>query len=346
MSWVNDLASVLGIPAGAATLAVAMYAACAAAEKAARPEALKDIGQILKDPPWSRSVRQSAIIERIFVWTFGERHLSWRCVKRSAVATMIFLTSLTMIYCAVWKADLEPFGSLKDALGWTHSPTTPESMPAVGGILLRMFLGIALMACVPDFLAVGKTRVLVKCARNRARFWVVYLLVVADIALSVLISFICASAIFILAYKAWKTFPGEASGQLFQSVTDAAIGGDDALDLVGAAFADVAGDQYPINEDTPNLGFLVFHTMFAPLFDTSRTTITFLPIFLSSTLLTSTWTILILLSTAVVKLVAPIQRFATWFFDVEAHPVQAIGIVSGALVMIASLVWTVMRAVI
>src|ERR1700723_2711007 len=93
MSWVNDLASAAGIPAGAATLAVAMYAACAAAEKAARPEALKDIGQILKDPPWSRSVRQSAIIERIFVWTFGERHLSWRCVKRSAVATMIFLTS-------------------------------------------------------------------------------------------------------------------------------------------------------------------------------------------------------------------------------------------------------------
>src|SRR5579872_362589 len=35
MSWVNDLASGLGIPAGAATVAVAMYAACAAAEKAA-----------------------------------------------------------------------------------------------------------------------------------------------------------------------------------------------------------------------------------------------------------------------------------------------------------------------
>jgi hypothetical protein len=31
MSWVNDMASSLGIPAGAATLAVAMYAACAAA---------------------------------------------------------------------------------------------------------------------------------------------------------------------------------------------------------------------------------------------------------------------------------------------------------------------------
>lgn len=43
MAWVNDLASPAGIPAGAATVAVAMYAACTAAEKAARPEALQDI---------------------------------------------------------------------------------------------------------------------------------------------------------------------------------------------------------------------------------------------------------------------------------------------------------------
>jgi hypothetical protein len=49
MSWVGDLASGRGAPAGAATLAVAMYLGCVAAEKAARPEALKDIGRILKD---------------------------------------------------------------------------------------------------------------------------------------------------------------------------------------------------------------------------------------------------------------------------------------------------------
>jgi hypothetical protein len=57
MSWVNDLAAGLRIPAGAATLAVAMYAACVAAEKVARPEALKDIGRILKNTSWERSAR-------------------------------------------------------------------------------------------------------------------------------------------------------------------------------------------------------------------------------------------------------------------------------------------------
>jgi len=52
MSWVNDLASTLGISGAAATLAVAIYGACAAAEKAARPEALRDIGRVLKDAHW------------------------------------------------------------------------------------------------------------------------------------------------------------------------------------------------------------------------------------------------------------------------------------------------------
>jgi len=47
MSWVNDLTTGLSIPAGAATLAVAMNAACSSAEKASRPEALAEIGGML-----------------------------------------------------------------------------------------------------------------------------------------------------------------------------------------------------------------------------------------------------------------------------------------------------------
>jgi hypothetical protein len=47
MPWFNDLTSALGIPASGATLAAAVYAACVAAENAARPQALEDIGRIL-----------------------------------------------------------------------------------------------------------------------------------------------------------------------------------------------------------------------------------------------------------------------------------------------------------
>jgi hypothetical protein len=67
---------------------------------------------------------------------------------------------------------------------------------------------------------------------------------------------------------------------------------------------------------------------------------------LLSTLFTSIWTILILVSTTVLKLLAPVQRFTRWFFDVDEHPLRAVGVVSAALVMIGGLVWTVLRAVI
>lgn len=40
MSWVDDLASVLGVPGGALVVAGAMYGACVVAEKAAHPDAL------------------------------------------------------------------------------------------------------------------------------------------------------------------------------------------------------------------------------------------------------------------------------------------------------------------
>ena len=98
MSWVSDLASTAGIPAGAATLAISMYAACSAAEKAARPEALKEIGRVLKNRYWSHSAQPSVIIEQVFRWTFGRTafelemceavchsHSPVRCFRRSFI---------------------------------------------------------------------------------------------------------------------------------------------------------------------------------------------------------------------------------------------------------------------
>ena len=65
-----------------------------------------------------------------------------------------------------------------------------------------------------------------------------------------------------------------------------------------------------------------------------------------STLVTSAWLLLGLLGTIGVKGLARLHRFTAWFFDVGQHPVQAIGVVSGALVMIASLIWWVAQALI
>ena len=65
-----------------------------------------------------------------------------------------------------------------------------------------------------------------------------------------------------------------------------------------------------------------------------------------STLFTSIWTALIFLSSIFLKLVAPIHRMTTWFFDVDNHPLEAVGNVAAGLVVAGSLGWSFVRAVV
>jgi hypothetical protein len=49
-------------------------------------------------------------------------------------------------------------------------------------------------------------------------------------------------------------------------------------------------------------------------------------------------------SGATLKSLAPVHRFTALFFDVEKHPVQAVGIVAGALVTVRSSIGSLVRA--
>ena len=92
MSWLTDLAHALGIPITGLAIAVSLSYALQAAEKGARPEALTDIANFLKGPLKADSLFAGSAILYSFRRTFGERHLSWLCLRRSVVATVLFLT--------------------------------------------------------------------------------------------------------------------------------------------------------------------------------------------------------------------------------------------------------------
>jgi hypothetical protein len=66
-----------------------------------------------------------------------------------------------------------------------------------------------------------------------------------------------------------------------------------------------------------------------------------------STLLTSAWVTLFLLSVLVVKLLAPLEylrRFTIWWFeDIDAHPLRAIAKVAGTLIVIGALAFKAVR---
>ena len=283
MSWVNDLASELGVPAGAATLAVAMYAACVAAEKAARPMALKDIGRVLKDSSWSRSMRPSAIIEQMFDWTFGERHLSWKCVRRSASATILFVTAVCLF--------------LFYRSGYFLYANSYDEPLELSADILAAFLA--------DYLALWKTRWLLRSKIGGLNSLFVLIL---DAALSLTIS--CA---FLWVGMFFVHFVNSTNMTFYQGITMSS-------DIVG----------YHL------------HHLFDPYFGV----VTWYTPLMISTLLTSIWAALFLIASAVIKVASPLQRFTAWFFDVDRHPLKAVGVVSAALVMIGSLMWTGLRAMI
>jgi len=275
MSWVNDLASGLGIPAGAATLAVAMYAACCAAEKVARPEALQDIARVLQNISWENSVKPSAIILRIFNWTFGYRHLSVRCIIASLMTTNIFVFTFSFIFFSSLPSFIDP-GTLTNFEGVSMS--------------ILVFL---LIAAMPDYVSLAKSRIVFsKFIRPRG---IVYILFAGllDVLISILIA-IGNVMLYVLI---------QGAGALYYS------------------YAVLQGMKGLVGQE--------------PL--------TYWDCYFFSTLFTSVWTSLILLSTTVIKLLSPIHHFTAWFFDVDKLPVQAIGIVSGALVMIGAGVWSLVR---
>jgi hypothetical protein len=284
MSWVTDLALGLGVPAGAAAVAVAMYAACFAAEQVARPEALHDIGRILKDPSWSRTVQPSLIIERIFIWTFGEQQLSLKCAFRSAIATMATFIWLMATFSSEARNTANYFASWIQSVGVMH-------------VLTQVFLTTFL----PDYLALAKTRCLLRIFHERQTYSILISMfdLGASIGISILTYFLIS-----LAWDKCTAPPSHAAC---------------ILEVIGGVVTD-----FPGNSD------------FFSYYD----------IAVISTVLTSVWTILVLLSTTLLKLLSPVQCFTSWFFDVDDHPVKAVGIISGALVMIGSLIWTVLRAVI
>jgi len=275
MPWPVDLASGLGIPTGAATLAVAMYGACVSAEKVARPQALNDIARILKDPSWEGSVQPSTIVNRVFLSTFGERQLSLRCVVATCIASLVIIIVTLVVFSVL-------VGS-------------PNITVRDYGTALLYVPGIIVICAPPDYLSLWKTRILLGTMRNGSKNAFALALVLFDLCMSVFLSLLWISV--------WMV----------------------VIDKPGGWAADMS--RFISGLTNPHTAYPV--TMF--------------PI---STIFTSIWTFLILISTAVLKLLAPVHAFTAWFFDVETHPVQAIGIMAGALVMIGSLIWSVAQALV
>ncbi|MBZ9822362.1 hypothetical protein [Mesorhizobium sp. CA4] len=285
MAWFGDLSSVLGMPVGGALAAAALYHASTVAEKEASRGALRDVACIIKDPSWSRAFRPSAAIERLFCLTFGERHLSWKCIRRSLYATLIFTLSLSLQFCIAAKV-------------W------PEELWQT--YYVKGTIAIVAAGFFADYVALWKTRrLLFLVGKYRS---VTFILLILDILSSIFISLVMMTA-FDLA----ETFIDEPGMR----------------DMVFTTFI---YDEYQVflPRVTDMIGLFNHDPQFLPL----------IAILQLSTLVTSAWMLIILLSGTILKLLEPLRRFANWFFPIEEHPIRAIGVVAASLVCVGSLLAT------
>lgn len=184
MSWVNELVSELGIPLGAATIAGAIYTGCVAAEKAARPEALSEIRDVISNTSWTKSAKPSTLVDRIFRLTFGERHFSWKCVRRSVLSTIV-VNAATGFY-------------LYHSLGYGWFEKAGETISYISFWIL---ICVILCGFTADYLSLAKTRLIIR------RDWAPSLgaisslsIVVVDVILCVLLSWILMGMLYTVIF--------------------------------------------------------------------------------------------------------------------------------------------------
>jgi hypothetical protein len=284
----------------AASIAGSIYLALSKAEKVARPEALAEISAVLKDPSWSRAVKPWSIVERLFVLTFGERHLSLKCISRSAASTVIMVVSLVVFHMVL----TGEWDFLQRPVEYLHKPGD-HLIEVVVVLYLFIFIFTVLAAFIPDYVALLKTRYLLKNGSQHRDILVLCLDIVGSIAIS------C----FPLFAFSLLTPPFSLMDTVRSTLTYA----DPVYDFLRLT---------TFNSDR-SLGSLMGDTLWST--------------FYFSTLFTSIWLTLIVLSTTFIKLLAPLHRFTAWFFNVERHPLEAVGIVAAALVMLGAAIWAVVQ---
>jgi hypothetical protein len=330
MAWSTDLTSALALPAGVVMFAGLLYTGSVYAENIASKQALRDISNVIKNTSWEQSLRPSKIILRIFNLTFGYRHLTLKCISRSILVTII----ITIVF-SLWIYAIAGRYPSDMAISRLHK-VTQEYKTGLEWRNLNLALDVFFIeGILADYTALWKTRILLIVF---APYSLPIVMSMCDIVLSLAIS-IAYFYIWYAQYFLWFS-PFPSNPPILVSVYE----GNSGVQCFVNFYC------LPCELSFVRCGYMYANTMLLHhltwvINPTSQEYSEYLPL-LFSTLFTSTWTILVLVAASLLKLLSPIHKVVAWFFDLEKHPVQAIGIVSSALILIGSGVWTALRIVI
>ena len=170
-----------------AAFAGGLWFLCDKAEEAVSPTVRRSASAWLRNvDPKSHVARWPSLFAAAFDKLFGERHWTWRCFRRSAVASLLSVGVLSWLY---W--------SVNGYLGWDLVDGRPASL----GESLPYIAMWGAWNLLPDYLSLLQTRWVLRRleARGSAALVVVDLVITAFIAIAGHLLFMFGQTIFALA---------------------------------------------------------------------------------------------------------------------------------------------------
>ena len=298
MSWLEALTEQLGTGSGGAAIAAAIYAGGIALESEMRADAKKEIAALINAPRLAPDVRTvSRFICETFDLIFGKRHWSWKCFIRSVLASWLFVLSIFLIICLKYRSFVDDAAKQS----WELISALPPSLQ-ISAIFIVILLNMTLLSCLPDYLSLYKSRVLLRYLNATVTWRRLIFLVVLDLILSF-------SVYALASLLVWRYLVGATVEEFTQT-----------------AFVRMS-DYYRIVTGThPQDRFSIISLIMA-----------------LSTMMTSLWTILIIVSSLVLKAIGSfsrVMRLASWMFDVDAHPIRVLGLVAATICWVGSVIYS------
>jgi hypothetical protein len=303
MSWILDIIGAVGPGASGTALATAIYAGAVALNKDATPDAKHDISRFIRG---FRDAFDVSLITRhlpqLFDRIYGKRHFSFRCVRRSLLTTFAFF-SVTLTVAFTRRIDL----IVGVVVQPPYSPASFLALPPWerwSAVVIVFYIMMCIFAIVPDYLALWKSRFLLHWSCHTRRVWVALLLCPIDALLSLILFTMCLNltAFFIM---------GKSAAFIWEH--DSTI----PRDIVNGYRLFIGGTPDDVND------FLV-------------------PIFLTSTFLTSIWSLSVIVSAALIRLLATLQyplRVLTWLLGADDNGIKIVGIMLGGLTWAAFIIY-------
>jgi hypothetical protein len=321
MSFFDTISVAIGSGTFGATLAAATYAGAAAIEKDASSVAKQDIAKFLKSFGDKLDISLvSRHISSVFDIIFGKRHWSKKCFLRSAGLTIFFCVIVflaTLIKNANFLDVLQNYIDKRLAELKYYDTKSVYETNKLFVALLAIFLTMITVTVPVDYISLWKSRIVLRYIADSKHLSRIIFWTISDLFLSLLIFtvYLSPSQIFGIGHHGlWETLMNNLILTPYQMIKGYRI-------ILGYEFLPSDADPQIIENYVDNLSNCIFMT---------------------STILTSIWTLSIFCAAFFVRFAISLKyplSVITWLFDIDEHPIKIIGMMLALFIWIGYVVY-------